>query len=149
MDKAAIRSATRKGLALGAYRGLLNMALLVALFHAFPEYEAVSILAVLAFSQGVAVITLAMRSLFTIQNALDDSAERKTRHAILLAADPEGSHLHEFWSEVDRRVAAEFNLPEPSPWWAQIGLTLASFAGLVAGDIAAVIFALVIASATQ
>lgn len=149
MDKRAINSASRGGCALVMYRGLLNTALMVALLHAFPQHAVVSILAVLVFSQGIAGVALTVRLHATIQNALDDSAERKTRHAILLAADPDWLHADGFWFEVDRRVADEIVPPEPTPWWGQVGLTIASFAGLVASDIAAVVFAVVIASVTQ
>ena len=145
MNRAAYRSITRQGFALGAYRSLLTVAFLVALLHAFPEHQRVSILAVLVFGQGVAGIGLAIKAAATIQDTILDSAERKTRHTILLASDPEWRHASDFWIEVNRRVEAEDVPDHPSPWWMQLGLTAANFAGLLAWDIAAVVFALVIA----
>ena len=149
MNRAAVRSAARQGVATTLYRALLNTCLLVAMLHAFPGYETVSILAVLVFSQGVAGIGLTMRSIAALQSSVDDMGERKTRHAILLAADPEWLHDDNFWGEVDRRVANEFDVPPPSPWWAQIGLTLGNFLVLLVGDLVSVVIAFVIAGITQ
>jgi hypothetical protein len=149
MNNATLRSGTRKAFAFTAYRALINIALLVALLHAFPGYETVSVLAVLAFLQGIAGLGLAVQFVATVQNSLADSAERKTRHTILLAADPDWLHADYFWSEVDRRVANEREVDDASPWWAQIGLTLLSFVGLLASDIACVVVAFVIANMTQ
>jgi hypothetical protein len=149
MDNSALRSATRKSFAFIAYRVLLNTAFLVALLHAFPDHQSVAILGYLAFVQGIAALGMSMQLTAAVQNARDDAAERKTRHTILLASDPDWQGDDQFWTEVDRRVSNENVANDASPWWAQIGLTTLSFFGFLVGDIATVFVALIIASVTQ
>ncbi|MGE0668718.1 MAG: hypothetical protein AB7O49_19350 [Sphingomonadales bacterium] len=149
MNETAAYSVLRRGCALGLYKGALNTALMVALFHAFPDHIVVSALAVLVFSQGLAGVVFTIEATALKQNVLDDAAERKTRHTVVLAADPNWLRDSDFWGEVDRRVAKESRSQEASPWWAQTGLTLGNFASLVARDIVSVVFALAITGITQ
>lgn len=145
MSDAQLASDFRSGCAIGSYRFLLNLALLATAFHDFPDHRTVIVLALLVFSQGIAAVLVVQRITFAQQNRLDDLAERKTRHAILLASDPDRSQYH-FWTEVDRRVEEEKGPPEKSPaWWTQIGLWLFSISGYLIGDLLTVALAAVIA----
>lgn len=144
MSKAQVDSAVRSGCALTVYRVVLNVALLVVAFRTFPEYRTLLALAVLVFSQGIAAIGAAQQIVFTQQNHLDDLAERKTRHAIVLASESDRSYLS-FWSEVDRRVADEMGTASTPPrWWARVGLTIVQFMAYLLGDAVMIVTAFAI-----
>jgi hypothetical protein len=144
VSKSALRGVQRRGLAIAIYRGILNLGLLVAAFNAFPDKQVVVAFAVLVFSQGIAAIGATVNAIFVTQNHLDDMAERKTRHAILLATSDERSEFH-FWSEVDRRVAEEGGEePQASPWWAQTGMVAGTVFMMLAGDLFTIFLALLI-----
>jgi len=146
MSAAGLNSAIRGGCAIGIYRSILNLALLSVAFREFPSHRLAIGLAVLAFGQGLAGLGAAQSIASAQQNRLDDLAERKTRHAILLASDESRGEYH-FWSEVDRRVAEETGPAEKSaPWWAQAGLVLANVGGYLALDLVMVGIAAALAS---
>jgi hypothetical protein len=87
------------------YRSFLSIALMVAAFTAFPDKKIVVALAVLVFVQGINAVAVQQYLISATQNHLSDLAERKTRHAILLASEKWSGPS--FWGECDSRVAQE------------------------------------------
>lgn len=136
----------RKAIGGVIYRGLINFLFLVAAFDAFPEHRWLFGLGILVFNQGIGATVLGISLTAAAQNYLDDSAERKTRHAILLA-HTEFLGRYDFWSEVDRRVAEERG-PEPEPpnGWSKFGSIIWSFAASLIADLATIFLALIFAS---
>ena len=121
MTNSAMRLAARQIYALGIYRSLTTLALMVAGFSAFPYHRSFVGFAILAFNQGVSAVIVGQQAVAAHQNHLDDSGERKTRHAILLASEDWSGPS--FWNEVDRSVEEERGVSPPaSPWYSQIGL---------------------------
>jgi hypothetical protein len=101
-----------KTLASRIYTYVVGLAFLWAGFEALPQYWLVIGLGYLAFTAAVALIMDYAYALFLAGNRTDDLAERKTRHAILLAPDPHrprGLDDMEFWREVDARVKDELS----------------------------------------
>ncbi len=98
----------------GIYQWFIGISFLFSAFNAFPEYKWPIGLGFLVFSAGVSGVIRAVGTLHQAEVNRADAAERKTRHAVLRAAElaagsqtwiPEG----DFWAEVDRRVNAEEN----------------------------------------
>lgn len=146
MLKSIIQNSTRRAWVLSIYRGLLTLFLLISLLDAFPEYQTVAIFAVIVFSQGIAAIQLGLVNMFTIQNALSDAADQKTRHTMLLALEPDWSRGSDFWAEVDRRMTEDNPVVEHKSAWVEIGLGLASFSKLIVIDIVVVTMALILSN---
>lgn len=134
----AVEKATRSLWAIVIARWIIGVAFLFAAFTAFPEYKWVIGLGLLLFNLGIEGVGSAVTGLSQAQNYLDDLAERKTRHTILLAAERShdiGDSIL-FWSEVDRRVEAEMGPPTPpTGFWKSAGLVIGATAGRLAGDI--------------
>lgn len=110
MNQVLIGRLKRQGYGLMIYRTLLTFLFLMAAFTAFPQLKLVVGLGLLVFNQAVAALGHVASTHFQLANMLDDEGERKTRHAILLAAErpPVDEYEHiDFWPEVNRRVAAE------------------------------------------
>lgn len=145
MSLALLRRAKGKAFALAVYRGCLTVAVLMVGFEDFPEHRAFVALAVLAFSQGIAAIGIAGAQIALSQNHLDDLAERKTRHTILLAQTEWNGHPG-FWNEVDRRVQTETESDdEDAPWWGGAGMFVLRMVGHLASDLMTIGIALVLA----
>lgn len=114
----------------GIYRWLVELAFLFSAFSAFPEYKWPIGLGLLVFSAGIVVTAQVVRGYHKSANVLADAAERKTRHAVVHAAELAARGQSEiaawgFWAEVDRRVAAEQEqdgvLQEaPAAFWKQL-----------------------------
>ncbi|MFN6952860.1 MAG: hypothetical protein ACK4NE_09760 [Albidovulum sp.] len=111
-QKEALGKLSRQTWVIGIYRWVIEVTFLFAAFTEFPEHKWSIGLAVLVFSGGIGGLVHYMQLVHAAENVAMDEAERKTRHAIVraaeLAAAGEGRiEQWEFWSEVDRRVAAE------------------------------------------
>jgi hypothetical protein len=142
---ALLRRAKGKTLSIAVYRGFLTLAVLTVGFENFPEHRTFVALCVVAFSQGVAALGIAGAQVALGQNHLDDMAERKTRHTILLAQTEWNGH-DGFWNEVDRRVAAEADSgDEDVPWWGRTSMFFLQIAGYLASDLITVGLALIFA----
>ena len=135
----------RRSFALGIYRAFITFALLVACFQAFPEHRWAIALAVIAFNQGVAAIIEVHTGLFKLANFVSDGGERKTRHAIVLAAERSGQDWiegPEFWHEVNRRVEDEIPTPtNKTSAWANISSVILKLGGHLLGDVGLVFLA--------
>ena len=112
-QKEAIAKFTRGNFVFGIYRWLIEVGFLFAAFNEFPTHKWSIGLALLAFNGGVAGIGRAVVGLHLSAAASDDSEQRKTRHAAILASeqatDGNRNMEHEsFWSEVALRVDREY-----------------------------------------
>lgn len=127
------------------YRSILIFLFLLSAFTAFPHLKAVIGLGALVFNQGIAALGHAALTHFTISNMLDDEAERKTRHTILLTGETSSQDELtevEFWMEVNRRVEAEKMPPgKHVSGWSGAGLTIWNIASRALGDIALIMLA--------
>lgn len=151
MTAAPVKPTMREALGLGLYRMLVNFALLLAAFTAFPAHKMLLGLAVIAFSQGIAAVVVSAKMTALVQNNIDDMAERKTRHTIVLAAERSGERdmlYSDFWPEVNRRVDDEIGRAEPEPSiWAKSGLVIAHVSGNLAADAVMLIVAFMLTPA--
>jgi hypothetical protein len=137
-------NARRNFIAVRVYKAIVTFAFLVAAFNAWPSYTGAIALAVIALSATVAVATANVQVLAALQNEVDDLAERKTRHAILLARDHDDS-TH-FWSQVDENVREEKGIePDAPSAWVQTGFVLMQIGLLLASDLIAIVLALALA----
>ena len=104
----AVRGKMREIWGSAIYRSALLLFFLVVAFSEFPDQRLVVGLGTLVILHAIASIGLVIENTFLIANHADDLAERKTRHAIILAAqmgrDAGGP---DFWLVVDRNVEAE------------------------------------------
>jgi hypothetical protein len=134
-----LKRASQEALGLGIYRMLLTFALLLVAFSAFPAYKLVIGLAVLALTEGITAVAVSVKVIALAQNHLDDMAERKTRHGIVLAAERSGQQnasYFDFWHVVDERVADEMR-PDVEPSnWAKFGMVLGHVAGRILSAVA-------------
>lgn len=131
---APFKRAMREALGLGIYRMFLTFALLLVAFSAFPAYKAVIGLAVLALNEGVSAVVTSLKVTALAQNHIDDAAERKTRHAIVLAAERSGkpdAHYSDFWSVVEERVEDEMRPDVEPSGLASFGMVLAHVGGRI------------------
>lgn len=146
MTPPAIRQATRQAFGLGIYRLFATFALTVAGFSAFPGHKAVFALAVIVFNLGVSTVV----EFTLLQSLVQESSDRKTRHAIVLAqerslaGDSAFDEYGRFWGEVDRRVAAELDAGERTGFWKTVGLTAWNLTSRVGSDLIGIAIALVI-----
>lgn len=114
MNLAVIGRLRRQGYGLMIYRSILTFIFLIAAFSTFPHLKPVIGLGVLMFNQAIAALGHVATVHFHTANMLDDEAERKTRHAILLAAEGpsrDAFDQFDFWPEVNRRVESERGQP--------------------------------------
>lgn len=140
MTSTAVRHAARQSYATMIYRGLLGLAFLTAVFTNFPYNAPVIVIGYLAFNQAIAAIACGQTLIAANQSRIDDAAERKTRHAILLASEEKSGA--NFWLECDRRVQEEIGqLPEASHWTAQAGLVALGVAWRLALDVGTIVLA--------
>lgn len=139
MNQAVIGRLKRQGYGLLIYRSILTFAFLIAAFSAFPHLKPVIGLAVLLFNQAIAALGHVATAHFHLANMLDDEAERKTRHAILLAAESprrDAFDQFDFWPEVNRRVDAERGEPvKDVGGWSGAGLTAWNTLSRAFGDV--------------
>lgn len=147
--QAQLERAGREAIGLLIYRWLVNFALFVCGFAAFPDHKAVFALAVIGFSLGVATIVQAQNLSRAAENRLMDVAERKTRHTIVLAQERglrgQTCDDYEFWEEIDARVETEVGAPNaPAPWWLTGGLIIWNTLAYLLGDLALVGLALLL-----
>lgn len=129
-QKPFVAKLVRQAYVHGIYRWLIELAFLFSAFAVFPEYKWPIGLGLLVFSAGIAVTAQVVRAYHESANLLADSAERKTRHAVVHAAELAARGQSEiatwgFWAEVDRRVAAEQEqegVPQETPtgFWKQL-----------------------------
>jgi hypothetical protein len=146
VSKASLREVQRRNAAISIYRTVLNFALLVAAFKAFPDNQAFAIFAILLFNHSVSGIFAMINGTCITQNHLDDLGERKTRHAIVLACSADKDE-YSFWAEVDRRVADEIGQEaDASPLWQQAGAVCLKLLGMLAIDVVVVSAAMIFAS---
>lgn len=142
-----LRKVTRQVIGVWIYRGLLNIVFLTVAFQSFPGYESFTALGFLVFNQGIASLGTALAATAAAQNFLDDIAERKTRHTILLARDEDWRGSHHFWAEVDRRVDAELGDRAPAlRWWASAGRVLGAMLWRLFLDLATITIASMLAA---
>lgn len=129
--KETIDRQTRNSIAFMVYRTLIGVAFLFAAFHEFPDHKgsiSLGYLLLLALFEGIGIT---MDAHYVGQNALSDQAERKTRHAIVLAAEQSGSiDQWDFWATVERRMSDELKEIDPAgvarPWWKSTLLVIGS-----------------------
>lgn len=140
----AAKARYRQAIGLAIYRGILLFVFLLVAFGEFPDHKLSIGLGALVFLQGIAGVGLAMSVAALTSNAVDDMAERKTRHAILLAAQ-QGREAggYDFWTIVDDRVAAETGAIREPSIAAQWGLMIWHVATRAVGDFAVLALALV------
>lgn len=117
----AIAKFNRGTYVLAAYRWLIEVGLLFAAFTEFPTHKWSIGLALLVFNGGVAVAGRAMGSLHLSATARNDGEQRRTRHAILLAAEFRadekiGLDQMAFWDEVTARVDKEIEEENHMRW---------------------------------
>jgi hypothetical protein len=139
MQSSTARKAQRTIAATSIYGWGIGIAFLFVAFSSFPDHKLLIALSYLVVVQTVAALSAYIGLLFVVDNDLSDAAERKTRHAILLAAERSTSEapVHTgFWGEVDDRVAGEMQAPdEPLPWWKAGGLIAGSITARLVGDV--------------
>lgn len=130
----AVKKLARQTYVTATYRWLIEVSFLFAAFTAFPEYKWPIGLGLLVFVGGVQAVVLTLDLMHRHNNTLADEAERKTRHAIVRAAELAAKGVSdidqvEFWQEVDGRVRLERSAQEdasPTPVGFWKGLALAS-----------------------
>ena len=115
----AVRAKMREIWGSAIYRGVLLLVFLVVAFSEFPNHKLSIGLGALLILHTIAAVGLAVSQAFLIANHTDDLAERKTRHAIVLAAQQgRDAGDYDFWATVDARVADELReagkIEEPS-----------------------------------
>lgn len=133
-----VQTSMRKAYVIGALRWLIGVAFLFVAFSDFPTHKWTIGLGLLVFNLGIEAAICVVLMVQALSNRLDELAERKTRHAIVLAAEQgQGvSHHWEFWEEVDRRVAAELGpLSKPAGVWKSIGLVIGTVAWRLVADL--------------
>jgi len=134
-----VQRATRQGLASSIYLWILGVLFLFAAFSSFSEHKVTIGLGYLVFTQSRAMVLMVVGNLNDLQNLLADSAERKTRHTILHAAELGGDGMSlnypAFWGEVDHRVEEERQIHEPASLWKSGLLVLGGVIGRGAWDI--------------
>lgn len=146
MDWPGLQNLKKEVLAQGIYRSLLNFAFLLAVLKTLPDHRVVVVIGFLAFCHGLAIVMLNDKLIAASQNRVDDLAERKTRHAVLLARSDESIHESVFWSEVDRRVREEFpEAPDERRWYKVSGAIAGRIAFRFAGDLLTVGLAMLVA----
>ena len=108
-------------------RFLFGLIFLFVAFNEFPNHKWTIGLGLVVFNISVGMIAETLSTLQLQANRLDDMAERKTRHTIILAAERAGTtnlNTWEFWSDVERRVDAELGEPQKVSVPASIGLVV-------------------------
>lgn len=146
-NAAALERAKREAFGLGIYRMLLTFALLMVAFSAFPAHKLVIGLAILALNESIAAVLTGAKVIALAQNHIDDMAERKTRHGIVLAAERSGqqdARYSDFWHVVDERVEDEMR-PDVEPSnWAKFGMVLGHVAGRILSAVALLVPAFIL-----
>lgn len=151
-QKEALGKLSRQTWVTGIYRWVIEVAFLFAAFTEFPQHKWSIGLAVLAFSGGIGALVHYMQLVHAAANILMDEGERKTRHAIVRAAELAAAgdaHIEQwdFWDEVDRRVTGERSnqepLDKPTGFWAGIALA----AGSLIWQLAASLFGIALVAA--
>lgn len=132
----AVRAKMREIWGSAIYRGVLLLVFLVVAFSEFPGHKLSIGLGALLILQAIHAVGLAVAQAFLIANHSDDLAERKTRHAIVLAAQ-QGRDAGDidFWTTVDARVDAELRVAgrgeEPGRWgrivWHVLGRAISDY----------------------
>lgn len=133
-----VRASLRKAYVIGALRWLIGVAFLFVAFIDFPAHKWTIGLGLLVFNLGVEALIIVMTHGQMWANRVDDVAERKTRQAIMLAAErgSDVGHPWDFWEEVDRRVAAEMGpLPKPAGFWKSTGHVIGAIAWRLVVDV--------------
>jgi hypothetical protein len=110
--KEAIAKFRRGNYVVYTYRWLIEVALLFAAFTEFPTHKWSIGLALLVFNGGISAMGRGVVTIHTIALAQNDKEHRRTRHAILLAAEYKDRDKIEidqvaFWDEVAIRVDQE------------------------------------------
>jgi hypothetical protein len=134
-QKIAVAKLDRQTWVVGIYRWVFGVAFLFAAFNQWPDLKWTIGLAYLALDAAIAAIIHGLNVSFIRNNFLDDAGERKTRHAILYAAELASrkelpfDYQPDFWRAVDDRIREEQEeldryADEPVKWW--IGVLLAS-----------------------
>jgi hypothetical protein len=128
-ESAALRDevakATRSLFSIAILRWLFGLIFLFVAFSEFPDHKWSIGLGLIVFNLGIAGVCQIVQGLHVDAYRMDDLAERKTRHTVLLAAERLPSPDHEtgeFWAEVDRRVRAEVGEPTKVGFWKSVGL---------------------------
>lgn len=133
-----VQASMRKAYVIGALRWLVGVAFLFVAFGDFPAHKWTIGLGLLVFNLGVEALIIVTTHGQAWANRVDDVAERKTRQAIVLAAE-RGSdlgHSWDFWEEVDRRVAAEMGPPpKPAGFWKSAGLVIGAIVWRLVADV--------------
>lgn len=127
---AGIAKANRQILVSAAYRWLVSFGLFIGAFNVFSSDHAVfACFCIVLAGLLVAPLGTLQDIAYRGQNAMDDLAERKTRHLILFLARNRDSldriDDYDVWSSVDKNVEVEKG-PEPErPKW-YVGFLTAS-----------------------
>lgn len=110
------------------YRWLIEVAFLFAAFTEFPDHKWTIGLGLLVFSGAVSAIGRAIMGEELGSVVRDDGERRKTRHAVILAAEEAAAghtsiDQEEFWRLVAARVESEYKAADeyadkPTGFWA-------------------------------
>lgn len=133
-----MQAAMRNAYVIGALRWLIGVAFLFAALSDLPAYKWTIGLGLLVFNLGVEAVISVVTAMRALNNRIDDLAERKTRQAIVLAAERgrEVGHHWDFWEEVDRRVEAEMGpVPKATGFWKSAGLVIGAVMWRLVADI--------------
>lgn len=143
--KEALAKLSRGGYVLGVYRWLIEVAFLFAAFTEFPNHKWSIGLGLLAFGGGVAGLGHALTASTAAANVIADEAERKTRQAIVLAAETSSKaarplHQGDFWTTVNQRMAAEYEeanryADKPTGTWLGFALATTSLITQLIGSV--------------
>lgn len=145
----------RQGWATVAYRFLIEVAFLFVAFGQFPEHKWTIGMGLLVFNGAVGSIGLTIQQLAAGLEIHLGQTDRKSRHAIVLAAEQAALGKHDdidrekFWRTVDGRV--EFELAEESRYqdkpagpWQGFGLAIAALLWSFLSSLAGIVIVMVL-----
>lgn len=150
LERSQIERLTRQLWACGIYRWILGFAASVTLMRALPGAEIGVGLAFLFVNQVALAGDLLGQARTAAVREQMEMSDRKTRHAILLAAQSagrEGIPEWDFWPEVNRRVSDEVDaeLGTKTSWWSNVGLVVGQIAWTAICDMIVLGIALAVA----
>lgn len=155
-DQTALASRIRRqGWVNLAYRFLIEVVFLFVAFSQFPDHKWTIGMGLLVFNGAVGSVALMIRQLATGLELHLAQSDRKTRHAIVLAAEQAALGKHDdidqekFWRTVEGRL--EFELAEegryqdkPAGPWQGVGLAVVALLWSVLSSLAGILVVMVL-----
>lgn len=145
----------RQGWVTLAYRFLIEVAFLFVAFSQFPDHKWTIGMGLLVFNGAVGSVALMIQQLAAGLEIHLAQTDRKTRHAIVLAAEQaalgkdDDIDQEKFWRTVDGRL--EFELAEevryqdkPAGPWQGFGLAIAALLWSVLSSLAGIVIVMVL-----